>query len=419
MTDIANRLLPAQGVKASGGSAKAGIPRYRATSAPTLFSSGFRPFFLLSGVWACIGIPLWLALYGSTVTLPTALPPAIWHAHEMIFGFAAATVAGFLLTAIPNWTGRMPLQGWPLAALVLLWAAGRIGVLLSAVIGPVAATVLDLLFPAAFLAVVAREILTGRNWRNLPMVGALAGLLLANALVHAAALGLADTAEFGNRFGIAILLLLISLIGGRIIPSFTRNWLARQQPDVPAPVPASRFDSCVLSVTAVALAAWLFVPETLATAMLCLAAGLAHALRLRRWRGLATLREPLLWVLHLGYAWLAAGFCLLGMQIVVPWLPPFTALHALTVGAIGTMTLAVMIRATLGHTGRPLRANSGTTAIFVLVTAAALFRLFAPFSQGHVLLALWLAGLAWSAAFGLFALLYLPALALPRKTSKA
>lgn len=419
MTAIANRLLPAQGAKPPGGSAKAGIPRYRATSAPTLLSAGFRPFFLLSALWACIGIPLWLALYGGGVTLPTVLPPAVWHAHEMIFGFAAATVAGFLLTAIPNWTGRMPLQGWPLAILVLLWAAGRIGVLLSAALGPVAAAALDLLFPAAFLAVVTREILAGRNWRNLPMVAVLAGLLLANALVHAGALGLADTAAFGNRFGIAILLLLISLVGGRIIPSFTRNWLVKQRPDVPAPVPANRFDTCVLSVSAAALAAWLFAPDTFATALICLATGFAHALRLRRWRGLATLREPLLWVLHLGYAWLAAGFCLLGLQIVVPWLPSFTALHALTVGAIGTMTLAVMTRATLGHTGRPLRASRGTTAIYVLATVAALLRLFAPFAQAEYLPALWLAGLAWSAAFGLFVLLYLPALALPRKTGKA
>ncbi|HET8996829.1 MAG TPA: NnrS family protein [Acetobacteraceae bacterium] len=419
MTAIANRLLPVQGAKAPGGSAKAAIPRYRATRAPALLSAGFRPFFLLSAVWACIGIPLWLALYGGTVTLPTALPPADWHAHEMIFGFAAATVAGFLLTAIPNWTGRMPLQGWPLATLVLLWAAGRIGVLFSAVLGPAAAAVLDLLFPAAFLAVVTREILTGRNWRNLPMVGALTGLLLANALVHAAALGLADTAEFGNRFAIAILLLLISLVGGRIIPSFTRNWLVKQRPTVPAPVPANRFDTVVLSVTAVALAAWLLAPGTLETALIGLAAGLAHALRLSRWRGLATLREPLLWVLHLGYAWLAAGFCLLGLQIVVPWLPPFTALHALTVGAIGTMTLAVMTRATLGHTGRPLQASTGTTAIYLLVTVAALLRLLAPFAPAHALPALWLAGLAWSAAFGLFVLLYLPLLAQPRQTGKA
>ena len=392
----------------------AGIPRYRAQTGPALLSAGFRPFFLLSAVWACVAIPLWLALYASAVQLPTALPPAVWHAHEMIFGFAAATVAGFLLTAIPNWTGRMPPAGRSLAVLVLLWFAGRIGVPLSAEIGAVAAAVLDLLFPVVFLGVVTREILAGRNWRNLPMVAALSGLLLANALVHLAALDLAPTATFGNQLGIAILLLLISLVGGRIIPSFTRNWLTKQRPDVAPPTASNWFDSIVLLATAVALAAWLFVPDATATSWLRLAAGLLHWLRLARWRGLATLREPLLWVLHLGYFWLGLGFCLLGLGGALPWLPPFTALHVLTVGAIGTMTLAVMTRATLGHTGRKLVAGTGTTAIYVLVTIATIGRLLAPLAGAQYMLALALTGLAWSAAFGLFALLYLRPLALPR-----
>lgn len=282
MTAVASRLLPAHGSKVASNSIKAGIPRYRASAGPALLSAGFRPFFQLSAVWACIGIPLWLALDGGSIVLQTALPPAVRHAHEMIFGIAAATVAGFLLTAIPNWTGRRPLQGWPLAVLVLLWVAGRVGVLRSAESGPVAAAVLDLSFPTVFLAVVAREILAGRNWRNLPMVGALTGLLLANALVHAAALGFTHTAEFGNRFGIAILLLLISLVGGRIISSFARNWLTMQRPYVAPPVPADRFDAAVLGITAVALAAWVSLPDSIGAALACLAAGVAHGLRLSR-----------------------------------------------------------------------------------------------------------------------------------------
>lgn len=396
-----------------------GIPRYRAHAGPALLSAGFRPFFLLSAVWACIAIPLWLALYGGSAQLPTALPPGIWHAHEMIFGFAAATIAGFLLTAIPNWTGRMPLQGAPLAGLVLLWIAGRIGVLLSAEIGAVAATVLDLLFPVVFLGVVAREIAAGRNWRNLPMVVALAGLLIANALVHLDALGLAQTALLGNVLGIAVVLLLISLVGGRIIPSFTRNWLAKQRPDVAPPVAFNRFDALVLGITVVALAALVSVPHAAATTWVCLVAGVAHWIRLARWRGLATLREPLLWVLHLGYFWVGAGFCLLGLAGLWPDVPPFAALHALTVGAIGTMTLAVMTRATLGHTGRPLTAGPGTTLIYVLVTVAAIGRLLAPFAGVDYFQALWLSGFAWSGAFGLFAVLYLRPLAWPRGSRKA
>src|SRR6185437_2106970 len=208
----------------------AAIPRYRAHQGLALLSAGFRPFFLLAALWAAVAIPLWLALFAGAPAVPTALAPAVWHAHEMVCGYAAATVAGFLLTAIPNWTGRMPLQGAPLAALALLWAAGRIGVLLSGIWGPVAAAALDLAFPVVFLGAIAREIAAGHNWRNLPMVGALSLLLIGNLLVHLGALGIAQTAALGNRLGIATLVMLITFIGGRIVPSFTRNWLVREQP---------------------------------------------------------------------------------------------------------------------------------------------------------------------------------------------
>ncbi len=332
----------------------------------------------------------------------------------MIFGFAAATVAGFLLTAIPNWTGRMPLQGAPLAILVLLWLAGRIALLLSVEMGAVAAAMFDLVFPTVFLAVVAREIVAGRNWRNLPMLVALAGLLLGNMLVHFDALGLADTATLGNDLGIAVLLSLISLVGGRIIPSFTRNWMASNRPELREPATFGWIDRVVLAATIVALATWLAMPDSIVTGVLCLFTGIAHWLRLSRWCGLATLREPLLWVLHLGYGWLGRGFILLGLSGTTSWLPPLTALHALTVGAIGTMTLAVMTRATLGHTGRPLAAGTGTTVIYILVTLAAAGRLLAPSAGTAYVLVLSLAGVTWSAAFGLFALLYLRPLSLPR-----
>jgi uncharacterized protein involved in response to NO len=373
-----------------------------------LLSAGFRPFFLLSALWACIGLPLWLALYAGAIQLPTALAPSVWHAHEMIFGFAAATVAGFMLTAIPNWTGRMPLQGSSLAMLVFLWLIGRAAVLFSADIRAGVAALLDLSFPTVFLVVVAREIIAGRNWRNLPMLAALALLLSANALVHSEAVGVVDTAGLGNHLGLATLLLMISLIGGRIIPSFTRNWLAKQRPDVAPPATFSWFDQAVLGVTIVALAIWVGAPASFATPWICLAAGVAHILRLARWRGLATLREPLMWVLHLGYGWLGVGLCMLGLSALIPSLPESSALHALTVGCIGTMTLAVMTRATLGHSGRPLTAGRGTTVIYAMMTMAAVCRLLVPLADVHGLTLLALAGSAWSISFGLFALLYLP-----------
>ena len=391
-----------------------GIPRYRQHNGLALLSAGFRPFFLAAAAWSALAIPLWLAMFSGRAAVPSALPPPVWHAHEMVFGYAAAAVAGFLLTAIPNWTGRMPLQGGPLAGLVTLWLVGRLAVALSAHIGALAAAILDLAFPVVFLAVVAREILAGRNWRNLPMCGVLGILLLANLLVHLEALGIVDGADIGNRLGIATLLMLITLIGGRIIPSFTRNWLAKNRPEAGMPAAFGMPDRAALALTGLALLLWVAVPGSRAAAGAALVAGCAQALRLARWRGWATLPEPLVWMLHLGYCWLALGFLLLGTSAFVPLLPATAALHALTAGAIGTMTLAVMTRASLGHTGRALSADAATTSIYALVTAAALLRLLAPLSGDAYLPLLAIAGAAWSGAFGLFVLFYAGPLSMPR-----
>jgi uncharacterized protein involved in response to NO len=397
----------------------AAIPRYSLHTGPVILSAGFRPFFLGSAIWAALAIPLWLAVYGGGVAAPSLLPPLVWHVHEMVFGFAAATVAGFLLTAIPNWTGRKALQGWPLATLVLLWAIGRIAVLLSGDIGGAAAALADLSFPTAFLGIVAREIVAGRNWRNLPILAALSLLLAGNCLVHFAALGIADTADLGNRIGLVTLLMLISLVGGRIIPSFTHNWLTKTRPAIKPPIPEGPFDRAALVVTALALAAWALAPNAMITAWANFVAGGAVALRLSRWRGIRTTQEPLLLVLHMGYAWLALGLLLLGLNRFLEVLPATAALHALTVGAIGTMTLAVMTRASLGHTGRSLTAGPGTKAIFLLITLAAVLRVLSPLAGDQTGLVLPLAGASWSAAFGLFAALYGGALARPRVEGNA
>jgi uncharacterized protein involved in response to NO len=394
------------------------IPRYRPQTGPAIFSAGFRPFFLAAAAWSALAVPLWLAAYLTSIDVPTLLSPAAWHAHEMVYGFAAATVAGFLLTAIPNWTGRMPLQGWPLAALVLLWAAGRVAVLFSSAIGAVVATALDLAFPAAFLAVVAREIVAGRNWRNLPMLGALSLLLVGNLLVHLEVLGVSEAADLGNRLGIATLLALISLVGGRIVPSFTRNWLAKAKPGMGAPAGEGGLDRVALIVTALALLLWAFAPDAAITASALLVAGIAVGVRLARWRGWWTRQEPLLLILHAGYGWLAVGLLLLGLNGFVGALPATAALHALTAGAIGTMTLAVMTRATLGHTGRPLSAGLATRLIYILVTLAALLRVLSPFAGNSLGLILWLAGAAWTGAFGLFVLFYGAALIRPRAEAR-
>lgn len=368
------------------------------------FSYGFRPFFLFAAVWAAIAVPVWLAAYVHGYVIPGALPAMIWHAHEMIYGYALAAVTGFLLTAVPNWTGRLPVRGPRLALLASLWLAGRVALLTTPVIGAGAAAAIDLSFTLVLIATVATEVAAARSFHNLPVVLTLGLLFAGNLLVHLHALDIAYTAALGNRVGIATLVALVSLIGGRIVPSFTRNWLAKHRPQL-APAPNDAFDTGCLLVIVVGLVAWVAFPDT----PLTLAAGIAAAMRLARWRGLATVREPLLFILHVGYAWVAIGLVLLGVDALFAWAPAGAPIHALTVGAIGTMTLAVMTRASLGHTGRPLAAGVGTWSIYLLVTLAAILRVAAPLTGWAAEVTL-CAGLAWSGAFGLFAILYAPIL---------
>ena len=387
-------------------SAKAGgIPRYRPFEGPALLRQGFRPFFLGAGLWALAAMLLWIATLHGYLAIPTAFDPVAWHVHEMLFGFVVATIAGFLLTAIPNWTGRMPLQGLPLAGLGAVWLAGRLAVLASAWIGAVPAAALDLAFLALLLGVVLREVLAGRNWRNLPMPVALGGLLAANALTHADAAGIAATGPFGQRLAIGIVILLISLVGGRIIPSFTLNWL-KKRGEARLPATFDALDRLALALVAGALVVWAVAPDHGMTGAVLVAAGLAALVRLARWRAPLTVSEPLVWSLHLGFVWVPLGLLLTGLAALLPGVPQVAGLHALTAGAMGGMTLAVMTRATLGHTGRPLTADRWTAAIYLLVAAAAALRVAAPLALGIYLPLIWASGLAWSAAFGLFAVRY-------------
>lgn len=381
------------------------IPRYRPFQGPILFAQGFRPFFFAAGLWAAVAVAAWLPMLQGRVTIPTAFGSVGWHAHEMIFGFVAAAAAGFLLTAIPNWTGRMPLQGAPLGLLFAVWLLGRLAVGLSAIVGPGVAAFVDLSFVATLLAVVLREIVSGRNWRNLPVPVLLVLLLLANGLIHLEAVNGAATAALGQRLAVAVIVFLISLIGGRVIPSFTRNWLAKRGAGA-MPASFGAFDRLCLAALALALAAWVVSPTAGGTGVLLLAAGVATLARVLRWRGHRTLGEPLVWSLHLGFLWLPLGLLLVGASALTDGVPPTAGLHALTAGAMGGMTLAVMTRATLGHTGRSLSADRWSAALYLLAAAAAACRVAAPFLTAAYLPMLTIAGLLWVAAFGLFSLRY-------------
>jgi len=390
-----------------------GIPRGTgAARRLAVFNYGFRPFFLAAGLWPVAAMALWLAaLHGHQ--LPSAFGPVAWHAHEMLYGFVVAAAAGFLLTAIPNWTGRLPVSGWPLALLAGLWLAGRLAVATSAVSGAALAAVVDCAFLAALLLFALREVARGRNWRNLPIVAALAVLLTGNVLSHLAVLGLLDDPLPGVRVGIATMAMLISLIGGRVVPSFTRNWL-KKRGESRFPAPADRFDHAVLGVTLVGLLTWLVRPFGAAAGLMLLLAAAAQAVRLARWRGQRTGAEPLVWVLHAGYAWLPLGLLLLAASALLPAWPQSAALHALTAGAMGTMILAVTTRATLGHTARELHAGPATTAAYLLVIAGALLRLATPLMPAVTMPAVGASATLWAGGYLVFAVVYGPMLLRPR-----
>ena len=390
--------------------------RLRRARLPAVLDYAFRPMFLAAGSWAVIALALWLAMFFGYVQLPTRFDPLAWHVHEMLFGFVMAAVAGFLLTAIPNWTGRLPVRGYPLAALACLWLLGRLAGLISADVPAWLAVLADLAFPTALLAVAAREIITGRNWRNLPMTAPLALFIIADLLMHFESLGFAVPTGLGWRLAVGAPVVLISVIGGRIIPSFTRNWLfKRKSPRLPSP--QNMLDTAAVALLAAALILWAFLPGHRMTGALLIAAALLNAVRLSRWAGIASWPEPLLFILHIGYGWVAVGTALLGLSIFNIGVPVASAIHALTAGAIAVMILAVMPRVTLGHTGRELTASRATVIVFVLINAAAIARVCASWHTEFMTIMLLVAGACWIAAFGLFGLIYGPMLLTRRSKS--
>lgn len=374
-----------------------------------LLSYGFRPFFLAAGAYAALAMLVWVPLLFGQMTLPIAIAPRDWHVHEMVYGYAAAAIAGFLLTAIPNWTGRPPVQGRLLLVLVLAWLAGRLAMATSALIGVLPAMLVDLLFLPLVGAVAGREIIAADNRRNLKILGVLALLVAGNAVFHLETLhdGLA---AYGQRIGLASVVGLIVLIGGRIVPAFTRNALLRAGPGR-LPQPFGRFDVVAVAAAVLALATWTAAPEADATGALAMIAGILQAARLARWAGDRCRGDWLVLVLHVAYGFIPLGFVLLGLAILVPDLSmPGAGVHAWGVGALGLMTLAVMTRATLGHTGRQLTASPGTVVVYLLAITAAVARIAAAFPSAadHVLLEI--AAVAWVAAFAGFAAIYGPML---------
>jgi len=396
--------------------------RWHRASLAAFFSYGFRPFFLGAAVYAVLIMAVWLAWLSSQALLdvPWDLPiggsPFAWHAHEMIFGFAVAAVAGFLLTAVPNWTGALPLSGPPLVLLFSVWIAGRLVMAASGVLAPGLVAAVDVAFLPLLGGFAATQLFARPAPRNFVFLVVIALLTAANVAYHLAVTGIVGLDAAGTmRFALMLLVLMVSIIGGRIIPAFTHNWLHLNSAAMPMPRRMTWLD--VSSVASIALLA-LFqigpVPGGVEGAVALAAAGLNGA-RLLLWRGWTTWRAPIVCVLHVGYAWLVVGLLLSAFAALTDRIPNVAALHAYGAGAVGTMILAVMSRASLGHTGRPLVAPALIVWAYALLTLATLLRVagppLVPNFQAEFLVA---AALGWMAAFSLFAIVYAPILTTPR-----
>lgn len=385
----------------------------------SLFSYGFRPFFLGAGLAALLLVPLWAAGFALGLPLATSWPPTLWHAHEMLFGFVCAAIAGFLLTAVPSWTGQRGFGGGPLLTMSVLWLLGRVLTGSSAAWPFALVAAVDLAFLAALVAFLAWPLIRGNN-RNTPLLLVLLALLACNGAFH---LGLyrgdPALARLAVLAGINVALILVTVIGGRITPSFTATALRLR--GIQGVVRAARgltpaAVGLMVAITAVDLA-W---PVGAPAGWLALVAALVHALRLAQWQGQRTLREPIVWILHLAYAWLPVGLALKALALLTGTAFAAFWLHALTIGALATMILGVMTRVSLGHTGRALLLHPLTVTSYALLSASALLRVFGAgwttAGYGTVILA---SAALWTAAFASFLGVYAPILLAPRIDGKS
>lgn len=379
-----------------------------------VLSIAFRPFFLLGAAFALVSMLQWLGFLHGLGWQPATVDPVVWHAHEMLFGFAGAAMAGFLLTAVATWTGRPPVSGATLGMLVFAWIAGRVAMAVGSGWSYAAVAIADLAFPVLFAALVMREIFAGGSRRNFGIAVLLAGFAVLDGVVHVGVSGIWPGAE---RVALLLtahaLLVLITVIAGRIVPAFTGNWLSARGI---SPAPKSR---AWLEVLIVPMALLAGISDSMATSgalaavPLIAVAGL-HGLRLSAWQGRATVAEPLVLILHVAYAWLAIGYLLLGLVALGLPVPRSAALHALTMGAVGTMILAVATRVALGHTGRPLTASPLTVAAYIALNAGVLVRVLSPLAPGAYLALIDTAAASWILAFGLFLRVYWAILTRPR-----
>jgi len=377
-------------------------------------SYAFRPFFLLNGLFAIVVIAIWLMTLHGTGPTSVGANALYWHGHEMLVGFAMAAIAGFILTAVATWTGRPPLQGKLLGLLVFSWLLGRLAMLTAAWLPYWLVGSLDTIFPLLLVMLVAREVVGGNSRRNYPIVGITVVLAVLNLSYHLGVMRILPGMDrLALYFLINLVLLMLTVIAGRIIPSFTANWLrARGHERLPGNHPLT--DRIAVAATVATGVSVSLNPVGQVTGILAMVAALSHAVRLARWRGLATTSEPLLLVLHVAYAWLPVGYVLTALSAFGLVFPATAALHALTMGAIGNMILAVTSRVALAHTGRSLHAPRLIVVAYAILNAAVVVRVLGPLNSGAYMQMIDLSALGWIVTFVLFTWVYWPVLTRPR-----
>lgn len=389
-----------------------------ASSRPRLAISakGFRLFFALAGVYAIFVVPLWLAVIGGAARSPAYLDPPTWHAHEMIFGFTTAVIAGFLLTAVANWTQRETAIGMPLLGLAGVWVMGRGAMLFASSLPPGVTALVDLAFLPLLIGILARPIVAAKNWRNFVMLVVLALLFAANAAVHLDAAGIlpASSARRASFVAIDLIALVILVIAGRVFPMFTRNATGATNIRSSAHLDVAVVVGMAVLVAFDAFAADSMLPRGAAGVVAVLAA--ARALH---WGAQHSLPHPLLWILHAGYAWLVIGLVLRAAGPYFPGVSSSVGMHAVTVGAIGSLTLGMMVRVSLGHTGRALVVGPGARWAFAAITLSAAVRVAGPIvAPNRYDTSLIVAGVLWSIAFAMFLVVCMPILMKPRVDGK-
>jgi uncharacterized protein involved in response to NO len=388
---------------------------------PVFFSYAFRPFFLFAFVYAFVAMSAWLTWIGlhaigaQVLEMSISLPPFQWHAHEMLFGYSIAVITGFFLTAVPNWTDTRPVQGPTLVALASAWVVGRLAIWFSAYLPDLLVAGLDLLLIPMLLGLVLKALKSRWSKRNFIFVPILLTLFAGNLLVHLEQLGITeDTMSMGHTLALNVVLILIAIIGGRVIPAFTTNAL-RRLGEEELPQPYALFDVLsVVSIILIAIGDLLGLDDTL-RGSLAVFAVVVNTLRMTKWQTAKTFNQPIVWIIHLGYAWLIIGMALKATALFGASLSEITAMHALTVGTVGSMTVGIMTRAALGHTGRLIHASPMIVAAYVMISLAALVRIIGPSMLPELYNeAMLLSGLLWVVLFAGLSWVFWPVLTRPR-----